>query len=121
MIAGFFEEVRGAGRKTSEREHLVEACTDDDDRPAKLQDAIERGQSIDAATTADNPARDRSTIDETDISETMVAVDIAGEQIKFGDYGRLILPSVQINPAKNGQWIRWQRCEGGLKEGDALR
>ena len=70
-----------------------------------------------AAVTADNAARVRATIDETDVNEIMTAVEIAGRQMKFIEHGRIILSSIQLNAAGNGQWIRWQRCQGELKFG----
>ena len=67
-----------------------------------------------AAVTADNAARVRGTIDETDISEIMTGARMAGQRMKFTDHGRIVLSSIQQNPAGNGQWLRWQRCEGAL-------
>ena len=65
-----------------------------------------------AASVADNAARARDTIDEADINEIMVGAKLIGSGIKFADNGRIILSSVEQNAAKNGYWIRWQRCFG---------
>lgn len=67
-----------------------------------------------AAVTADNAARVRSRIDETNVREIMSAARLAGQTMRFEQNGRVILSSIQQNPAANGQWIRWQRCEGDL-------
>lgn len=65
-----------------------------------------------AAQAADNAARVVNTIDETNISEIMTAARVNGEKIGFLDHGGVVISSIQLNAAKNGQWIRWQRCAG---------
>lgn len=65
-----------------------------------------------ASTSADNAARKRGVIDETDISEIIAAIKINGEGLDFEEEGRIIISSVQRNAANNGNWIRWQRCFG---------
>lgn len=65
-----------------------------------------------AAQVADNVARVRDSIDESNIHETMIATRLNGERINVLDNGRIIISSVQRNPAGDGQWIRWQRCFG---------
>jgi Flp pilus assembly protein TadG len=65
-----------------------------------------------AALAADNAARVSGTIDETGISEIMEATRLNGEKLGFMDNGRIIISSIQLNDAKTGQWIRWQRCSG---------
>lgn len=65
-----------------------------------------------AALAADNAARVTGTIDETGISEIMTATRLNGAGIDFMDNGRIIVSSIQLNDAKTGQWIRWQRCGG---------
>ena len=61
---------------------------------------------------ADNAGRVRDSIDEADVNEIMTGAKLMGAGVKFGQYGRIILSSVEQNAAKNGQWIRWQRCGG---------
>ncbi|MEH3046864.1 TadE/TadG family type IV pilus assembly protein [Sphingomonas adhaesiva] len=68
-----------------------------------------------AMMAADNVARVRATIDENDINEVMTGVRFAGENIKFGDQGRVIVSTVEDNGqtgANAGYKITWQRCFG---------
>lgn len=65
-----------------------------------------------AMQTADNAARVRDSIDETDINELFIGARISGESIDFGDHGRIILSSLEPTTTGNKQWIRWQRCYG---------
>lgn len=65
-----------------------------------------------AMMVADNAGRVRDSIDEADINEIMVGAKLVGSGVKFAQNGRIILSSVEQNAAKNGQWIRWQRCSG---------
>jgi hypothetical protein len=65
-----------------------------------------------AMLTADNAARVRDTIDETDVNQIMVGAKYVGQSINFAAKGRIILSDVQNNPLNTGQWIRWQRCAG---------
>ena len=65
-----------------------------------------------AMMVADNAGRVRDSIDEADINEIMVGAKLMGSGVKFGQNGRIILSSMEQNAAKNGQWIRWQRCSG---------
>lgn len=65
-----------------------------------------------AASTADNAARVRGAIDETDIHEIMTAARLNGANLELEDRGRLIISSLQRNPTNKGDWIRWQRCIG---------
>ncbi|GAA4826744.1 hypothetical protein GCM10023232_26090 [Sphingosinicella ginsenosidimutans] len=70
-----------------------------------------------AVMTADNAARVRDTIDETDVVELMTGAKMTGGEIDFGRHGRIILSSIEANTAgaggaSTGQWIRWQRCDG---------
>lgn len=65
-----------------------------------------------AALAADNAARVTGTIDETNVTEIMEAVRVNGEKLSFHEKGRVVISSVQLNDAKTGQWIRWQRCSG---------
>jgi hypothetical protein len=66
-------------------------------------------------TAADNAARVRTTIDETDIEEVFEGARLVGEAIDFEANGRLVLSSLQHNGetgADEGQMINWQRCTG---------
>lgn len=65
-----------------------------------------------AMMTADNAARVRESIDEADVIELLMGAKMSGSGIRFGENGRIILSSIEVNPAANGQWIRWQRCDG---------
>jgi Flp pilus assembly pilin Flp len=62
--------------------------------------------------TADNIARVRVQIDERDINDVLTGSLIMGENIAFADHGRIVISAVQVNPAGDGQWLRWQRCVG---------
>ena len=73
--------------------------------------AVERSSQI-AMLVADNAARVRDSIDEVNINEVMSGAKFVGEGVKFAQNGRIILSSLEMNAAKNGQWIRWQRCAG---------
>lgn len=72
-----------------------------------------------AAQAADNAARVKNTIDETDIIEIMTAARLNGENMDFTENGRVIISSIQLNDRGDGQWIRWQRCEGDKKVSSA--
>lgn len=65
-----------------------------------------------AMMTADNAARVRDSIDESDISDLFTGARTAGASINFANNGRIILSSIELNSAGTGQWIRWQRCLG---------
>lgn len=65
-----------------------------------------------SAQTADNTARVRSRIDETDISQIMTAARLTGERSGYQAHGRIIISSFQLNAKGNGMWLRWQRCWG---------
>jgi len=65
-----------------------------------------------AMLVADNAGRVRDSIDEIDVNEVMTGAALVGEPIDFAENGRIILSSLEQNSAKNGQWIRWQRCSG---------
>ncbi|RYF19592.1 MAG: pilus assembly protein [Oxalobacteraceae bacterium] len=64
---------------------------------------------------AQNSARGNGQIDEADISQIMTGARLAAEGSPILTKGRIILSSVRLNAAKNGQWIEWQRCEGDDK------
>jgi hypothetical protein len=69
-----------------------------------------------ALSVADNAGRITQTIDITDVDATMIGARLAGESIKFGQNGRVILSMIERNgetvPSKVGQQISWQRCFG---------
>lgn len=68
-----------------------------------------------ALMVADNAGRVRTSIDEADINEVMVGARLAGENMEFGQNGRIILSSLEPNglaAPDTGQMIRWQRCFG---------
>lgn len=65
-----------------------------------------------AAIVADSASRIRDRIDEADVDDIMTGAKLAGTSIKFPENGRIILSSLELNAAGNGQWIRWQRCDG---------
>lgn len=68
-----------------------------------------------ALSVSDNAGRIRETIDETDIDAAMIGARVAGESIKFGANGRVILSMIETNGQSGtnaGQKITWQRCYG---------
>lgn len=68
-----------------------------------------------ALMVADNAGRVRTSIDESDVNEVMIGARLAGENIKLGAQGRIILSSLEPNglsAPNTGQMIRWQRCFG---------
>jgi hypothetical protein len=70
-----------------------------------------------AMLTADNAARVRESIDESDVIELFAGAKMSGDNIRFAQNGRIILSSIEPNSAgsggaSTGQWIRWQRCDG---------
>lgn len=70
-----------------------------------------------AATSADNAARVRESISETDVNEVLLGGKIVGEAIEFANRGRIVLSSVTPNGLTGsaaGQMIVWQRCTGAL-------
>lgn len=70
-----------------------------------------------AATSADNAARVRDSINEVDVNEVLVGGKIVGERMDFANRGRIILSDVMPNGKtgnKLGQTILWQRCAGAL-------
>lgn len=70
-----------------------------------------------AVLAADNAARVRDSIDESDVVEVLLGAKMTGQGIDFANNGRIILSSFEPNTAgpsgaSTGQWIRWQRCDG---------
>ncbi len=67
-----------------------------------------------AVMTADNAARVRDSIDETDIVELFTGAKMSGASLNFAQNGRIILSDLEPTPTGGNQWIRWQRCDGAL-------
>ncbi|RST32298.1 pilus assembly protein [Sphingomonas ginkgonis] len=71
-----------------------------------------------AIKTADNAARVRTSIDETDINDIFFGAKLMGQKIDFARNGRIILSSIEpvmssgSTPTVVNQYIRWQRCTG---------
>lgn len=66
-----------------------------------------------AVITADNAARVRETIDESDLNELFLGAEIAGGSVEFKENGRVILTDLEASGALGTvQWVRWQRCFG---------
>jgi hypothetical protein len=67
-----------------------------------------------AMLTADNSARVRDSIDETDIVELFTGAKMSGSAINFAANGRIILTDLEPTSTGGKQWVRWQRCDGAL-------
>lgn len=71
-----------------------------------------------AIKTADNAARVRTSIDESDINEIFIGAKLMGSNIDFANHGRIILSSIEplmnnaTPPQVVNQYLRWQRCTG---------
>lgn len=71
-----------------------------------------------AIKAADNIARVRTSIDESDINEVLLGAKTIGENIDFAQHGRIIVSSIEPlmssgSPATvRNQHLRWQRCTG---------
>jgi len=71
-----------------------------------------------ALKVADNAARVRISIDETDVNQIFTGTREMGKSINFAANGRVILSSIEpvMNtaspPAVVNQYLRWQRCFG---------
>lgn len=68
-----------------------------------------------ALSAADNAGRIQDRIDEADIDSIFIGSRNSGENIYFGENGRIIMSMIEVNgkPAPNtGQTITWQRCFG---------
>ena len=75
-----------------------------------------------AATTADNAARVRDSINEADVNEVLLGGKIVGDQMGFAQRGRIVISDVVPNGLTNsakGQRILWQRCTGALNTQDS--
>lgn len=70
-----------------------------------------------AATSADNAARVRESIDELDVNEVLLGGKIIGERMNFATRGRIVISDVTSNGktgSNAGLTILWQRCTGAL-------
>lgn len=67
-----------------------------------------------ATSTADLAARYRASIDEVDVNTLFMGSQMSASFDDFDTNGRIVLSSVTRNPADDGHWVRWQRCEGAL-------
>lgn len=68
-----------------------------------------------AMLAADNAARVRISMDETDVNEVMIGMRFSGTGIKFGEQGRVIISDVESNGQSGGNAgykVLWQRCFG---------
>ncbi len=65
-----------------------------------------------ASALAMTAARGSEQIDEADIHQLMTGVELSAGGTSIMANGRVILSSVRLNAAANGQWIEWQRCDG---------
>jgi Flp pilus assembly protein TadG len=75
-----------------------------------------------AATSADNAARVRDSINEADVNEVLLGGKILGERMDFNTRGRIVLSDVMPNGKTGsvaGQTILWQRCAGALNVPDS--
>ncbi len=75
-----------------------------------------------AATSADNAARVRDSINEADVNEVLTGGKIVGERMDFATRGRIVLSDVMPNGKTGttaGQTILWQRCTGALNRSES--
>lgn len=78
-----------------------------------------------ATSVADNASRMQQTnnnvvaptVTEKDVDSVMIGAAEQGRRFSFIERGRIILSSVERDPATGKQFIHWQRCTG---EGDAV-
>ena len=79
--------------------------------------AYQRVSNI-AIKTADNAARVRTSVDESDINQIFTGSKLMGDNINFAAHGRIILSSIEpvldnsSPPKVVNQLLRWQRCTG---------
>ena len=79
-----------------------------------------------AMKVADNAARIRISIDESDVNQIMTGAKEMGKGIDFGANGRVVLSSIEpvMNagspPAVVNQYLRWQRCYGANASNSSL-
>lgn len=80
-----------------------------------------------ALSVADNASRlgqtDNSgvtpTIAETDVDAVLFGAIKQGATLQFATRGRVVLSSLEKDSATGKQYIRWQRCRGGLNRASA--
>jgi len=72
-----------------------------------------------AMLAADNAARVRASMDETDVNEVMVGMRFAGSGIAFSQRARVIVSDIESNGA-SGYRITWQRCFGAKNVASAF-
>lgn len=73
-----------------------------------------------ATAVADNASRLQQTnnnvvaptLTETDVDSVMVGASQQGKRFDFVDKGRIVLSSIERDPATGKQFIHWQRCTG---------
>jgi Flp pilus assembly protein TadG len=69
-----------------------------------------------ATMVADNSARVRDRIDETDINNILLGAKLSGDSIKILQKGRIVIASVEDNTATTVDTtdakVVWQRCDG---------
>jgi Flp pilus assembly protein TadG len=74
-----------------------------------------------ATMVADNAARVRDRIDETDINNILLGAKLSGDSIKLLEKGRIVIASVEDNTATNADLtdakVVWQRCDGVYNPG----
>ena len=81
-----------------------------------------------ALSVADNASRIASgsnlalpQIRESDINDVFAGAQVQSGRLDIGANGRIILSSLQVNDAGNGQTVRWQRCYGALELASAYQ
>ncbi len=81
---------------------------------------VTRNISDIATMAADNASRmgvdvelTNKPISERDINDVLKGAKLQAGKLDLMNKGRIILSSIELNP-DGGQWIRWQRCMGGM-------
>lgn len=77
-----------------------------------------------AMLTADSASRKLERMDELDIEEIFYGAHVSGDSINLAENGRVVLTMLTDNGrvgGTNGNWVRWQRCYGGLGEEENLQ
>ncbi|MFS0735912.1 TadE family protein [Sphingomonas sp. 1P06PA] len=70
---------------------------------------VDNGSRIGAQSVARNKP-----ITEGDINDVLTGAALQAGGLDIGRRGRIILTSLEVNAAKTGQWLHWQRCTGAL-------
>lgn len=69
-----------------------------------------------ATMVADNAARVRDRVDETDINNILLGAKLSGDSIKLLERGRIVIASAEDNTATTADLtdarVVWQRCDG---------